>query len=175
MKRVLKVTVLLLSFAFIAASCVPEEQKEGWSLYYGFTSNALLGEYYPNEELWENDLPADYFENNVTLIKFVPLVDAGCTVRRWSTDPNNYDNLQFTFSGFPNEVASVIGKNFTTNVYYSNNNYTFSLNSNSEVTVYKDSYGNIRLHGWIRRFQPNQPYGYDVVDIYTYYYFDVVS
>lgn len=176
MKNFLRFGVLLLTFAFAATSCVPEEQKEeGWSVYFGFTSDALLGDYYPNEELWENDLPADYIDNNGCLVQYVPMVDAGCTVRRWSPNPDNYDNLQFTFSGFPSDIERVIGKNFTTNVYYSNNNYTFSLNSNSEVTVYKDQYGNVRLHGWIEHFKPSQPYGYGVVDVYTYYYFDIVK
>jgi len=174
MKRVFKIAVLLLTFAFVATSCTPEEQKEeGWSVYFGFTSDALLGDYYPNEELWENDLPADYINNYGCLVQYVPMVDASCYVHRWTT--NDRDNLQFEFSGFPEGVANSIGHNFTTNVYYSNNNYTFSLNSNSEVTVYKDQYGNVRLHGWIRQFKPNQPYGYDVVDVYTYYYFDIVK
>lgn len=176
MKRVLKVTVLLLSFAFIAASCVPEEQKEGWSLYYGFTSNALLGDYYPNEELWENDLPGDYVDyNEHLLVHHIPMVDVGCYVHRWTT--SNPDNLQFEFSGIPSDIASSIGHNFTTDVYYSNSNYTFSLNSNSEVVVYKDNNGNVRLHGWIAKLvHPNLLYGgYDVVDEWNYYYFDIVK
>ncbi len=172
MKKVLKITVLLLSFAFAATSCTPED-KDGWSLYHGFTSDALLGDYYPNQELWENELPADRVEGRM-LIHYIPLVDAGCFVHRWTV--NNYDNLQFEFSGFPSDITSVIGNNFTTDVYDSNNNYSFSLNSDSEVTVYKDSNGRVRLHGWIgKRVGINVPYGYDVVDEWNYYFFDIIK
>ena len=173
MKKFFKIALLALTFTFIATSCTPEKDKDGWSVFFGFTSNDLLGDYHPNQELWENDLPNDYFDNYGSLIQFVPMVDAECYVHRWTT--TDRDNLQFEFSGFPDGVANVIGHNFTTNVYYSGDNHTFSLNNNSEVTVYKDNLGNVRLHGWIRTFKPNQTYGYDVVDIYTYYYFDIVK
>ena len=175
MKNIFKIALLALTFTFTATSCTPEKEQDGWSLFYGFTSTNLLGEYYPNDELWENDLPEDYFDSYGNLIQFVPMVDAGCVARRCSSNPDNYDNLQFTFSGFPSDIASVIGNNFTTDVYYSNNSYTFSLNNNSEVMVYRDKSGKVRLHGWIRTFKPNQHYGYDIVDIYTYYYFDIVK
>ena len=171
MKNIVKISLLLIAFSFTATSC--NKDKDGWSLYFGFTSSALLGEYFPNQELWENELPEDHFDSYGTLIQYVPMVDAGCIVHRYTT--TNLDNLQFEFSGFPSDIASVIGNNFTCDVYYSNNSYSFSLNNDSEVTVYKDKYGNVRLHGWIRKLTPNQPYGYDVIDIYKYYCFDIVK
>lgn len=173
MKKFFKIALLALTFTFIATSCTPEKDKDGWLLFFGFTSDALLGDYYPNPELWENDLPADHVEGRM-LIHYIPLVDAECYVHRWTV--NNYDNLQFEFSGFPDDVANTVGHNFTTNVYYANNNFSFSLNNDSEVTVYKDSNGHVRLHGWIgKRVGINVPYGYDVADEWNYYFFDIIK
>lgn len=174
MKNIVKISLLLIAFSFAATSC--NKDKEGWRLFFGYTTENLIGEYFPNEELWENELPEDYsgiVDGEKAYVYHIPMVYTEAVIQEYN--PGIWSsNLQLTLYNV-DSTFSTLGTNFTFDAYNSINNYSFQVSNNFDITVYKDKDGRVRLHGCRRVDRGTETIDYHTYRIWEYYYFDIVK
>ena len=150
-----KISLLLIAFSLLFASCGKDSEKE-WDRFYGFTQADVIGHYEanPDESLYE------------------PLPNNLVTVFSNAT-------MDIMASGSASVALHIIipdqiNKSFTGSISSSDEGYSdlvlYNYGEDIMMTVYKNSTGQVRLHGRVKHYAPeNNPYisdqnwGFDVI------------
>lgn len=151
MKNIKYLSVLLVLGVFLV-SC-GKEQKNEWNKHYGFTNDEIIGSYSFSDV-------ADAFDGLTESLYCIICEDAVITITRESDN-----GIQFSIRSVSGELNADIKGNPVQNDDSFLLTLVDSLNDN-ELTayVYTNASGQIRLHGFVRKYYPSvRNYYFDVI------------
>lgn len=157
MKKLSILFLLMIGLGLGFTSCEKDDQDE-WERYYGFTKEAVLGQYEANpDDSYYPELPTE----GVTVYRQVSITISGLSGDLISLRISIPNVINKVFSGVisPSETASDL---ILTN---------HSAHEDIMMTVYKNAQNQIRMHGRARHYYTDQEgnitnsdiYGFDVL------------